>query len=103
MWSLNVAYDREETRGFVKRRLTALAMVFDHAGVSPNPARDRVIVKLPRDEAEEPSPPTAVATLPSVLDPSSPYSAASGNSPAPTASRTITHARGTSCPPSERT
>jgi membrane protein len=27
MWSLNVAYDREETRGFVKRRLTALAMV----------------------------------------------------------------------------
>ena len=28
MWSLNSAYDREETRGFVKRRLTALAMVF---------------------------------------------------------------------------
>ncbi len=27
MWSLNAAYDREETRGFVKRRLTALAMV----------------------------------------------------------------------------
>jgi len=27
MWSLNVVYDREETRGFVKRRLTALAMV----------------------------------------------------------------------------
>ena len=28
MWALNLAYDREETRGFVKRRLTALAMVF---------------------------------------------------------------------------
>ena len=28
MWSLNSAYDREETRGFVKRRLTGLAMVF---------------------------------------------------------------------------
>jgi membrane protein len=28
MWALNSAYDREETRGFVKRRLTALAMVF---------------------------------------------------------------------------
>ncbi|HET7856155.1 MAG TPA: YihY/virulence factor BrkB family protein [Gaiellaceae bacterium] len=28
MWALNQAYDREETRGFIKRRLTALAMVF---------------------------------------------------------------------------
>ena len=28
MWALNTAYDREETRGFVKRRLIALAMVF---------------------------------------------------------------------------
>jgi membrane protein len=27
MWALNSAYDREETRGFVKRRLTALLMV----------------------------------------------------------------------------
>jgi len=27
MWALNAAYDREETRGFVKRRLIALAMV----------------------------------------------------------------------------
>jgi membrane protein len=27
MWALNSAYDREETRGFFKRRLTALAMV----------------------------------------------------------------------------
>src|SRR5512132_1267554 len=41
------------------------------------------------------SPPTARATLPNVSEPSSPYSAASGNSPAPTASSTITHARGT--------
>ncbi|MDQ3777631.1 MAG: YihY/virulence factor BrkB family protein [Actinomycetota bacterium] len=28
MWALNAAYDREETRGFIKRRLTALVMVF---------------------------------------------------------------------------
>jgi membrane protein len=28
MWALNTAYDREETRGFVKRRLTAFVMVF---------------------------------------------------------------------------
>lgn len=27
MWALNAAYDREETRGFVKQRLTALVMV----------------------------------------------------------------------------
>jgi membrane protein len=27
MWALNTAYDREETRGFVKQRLTALAMI----------------------------------------------------------------------------
>ena len=27
MWALNSAYDREETRGFVKQRLTALLMV----------------------------------------------------------------------------
>jgi membrane protein len=27
MWALNSAYDREETRGFVKRRLIALAMI----------------------------------------------------------------------------
>ncbi len=27
MWALNAAYDQEESRGFVKRRLTALAMV----------------------------------------------------------------------------
>src|SRR4029434_7130011 len=30
-----------------------------HAGVSPNPARDRVAVKLPREEPEEPNPPSA--------------------------------------------
>ena len=28
MWALNVVYDRDETRGFVKRRLIAFAMVF---------------------------------------------------------------------------
>ena len=27
MWAVNIAYDREETRGFVRRRLTALMMV----------------------------------------------------------------------------
>jgi membrane protein len=27
MWALNTAYDREETRGFIRRRLTAFAMI----------------------------------------------------------------------------
>src|SRR5438132_14275631 len=52
---------------------------------------------LPRPSASRlgrSSPPTAWATLPSVSDPSSPNSAASGSSPAPTASSTMTHARG---------
>jgi integrase len=48
-----------KARESIRKTVTALAMVFDHAGVSPNPARDRVIVKLPRDESEEPSPPSA--------------------------------------------
>jgi integrase len=48
-----------KARESIRKTVTATAMVFDHAGVSPNPARDRVVVKLPRDESEEPSPPTA--------------------------------------------
>jgi integrase len=39
--------------------VTALAMVLDFAGVSPNPARDRVQVRLPREEPVEPEPPSA--------------------------------------------
>lgn len=34
-------------------------MVFDHAGIAPNPARDRVRVKLPREARAEIAPPTA--------------------------------------------
>ena len=43
-------------RDTIRKTKSALAMVFDHAGVSPNPARDPA-VKLPRSEYEEP--PTA--------------------------------------------
>jgi hypothetical protein len=39
--------------------VTALAMVLDFAGISPNPARDRVHVRLPREEPSEPEPPSA--------------------------------------------
>ena len=34
-------------------------MTLDHAGIDPNPARDRIIVKLPPDDSEEVSPPSA--------------------------------------------
>jgi hypothetical protein len=51
--------DDGKARESIRKTLTALAMVFDHAGVTPNPARDRVIVKLPREEPEEPNPPSA--------------------------------------------
>jgi integrase len=48
-------------RETVRKTVTALAMVFDHAGLTgpANPARDRLTVKLPREEPEEISPPTA--------------------------------------------
>ena len=45
-------------RETIRKTLGAGAMVLDHAGVSPNPARDRSI-KLPREEPEEINPPTA--------------------------------------------
>ena len=48
-----------KARESIRKSVTALAMVLDFAGISPNPARDRVHVKLPREEATEPEPPTA--------------------------------------------
>jgi integrase len=45
-------------RETIRKTLGAGAMVLDHAGVSPNPARDRSI-KLPREEPEEINPPSA--------------------------------------------
>lgn len=45
--------------GSIRKTLQVLAMVFDHADVSPNPARDRVKVRLPREEPEEVAPPIA--------------------------------------------
>jgi integrase len=45
--------------GTIKKAVQAVAMVLDHAGIAPNPARDRVVVKLPREQSEEVNPPTA--------------------------------------------
>ncbi|MEP6813904.1 MAG: site-specific integrase, partial [Actinomycetota bacterium] len=46
-------------RESIRKSVTALAMALDFAGVTPNPARDRVHVKLPLEEPEEPETPTA--------------------------------------------
>jgi integrase len=48
-----------KARESIRKSITALAMVLDFAGVSPNPARDRVHVRLPREEPQEPEPPSA--------------------------------------------
>jgi integrase len=47
---------RRET---VRKMLLVLAMIFDHAGVTPNPARNRTAVKLPFERKSEIVPPTA--------------------------------------------
>lgn len=50
-------------RESIRKTLTTLAQVFDFAGVSPNPARDRVAVRLPREDRTEVNPPTAAHVL----------------------------------------
>jgi integrase len=47
---------RRET---VTKMLLVLGMIFDHAGVTPNPARDKTAVKLPFERKTEIVPPTA--------------------------------------------
>lgn len=49
-----------KARESIRKTRTALAMVFDFAGVAPNPARD-INVRLPRAEPAEPESPTADA------------------------------------------
>lgn len=46
-------------RETIRKTVTALAMVLDHARVSPNPARDKVEVRLPRRDTPRIVPPTA--------------------------------------------
>lgn len=48
-----------KARESIRKSVTALAMVLDHAGIQPNPARDRVHVRLPREQKTEIVPPTA--------------------------------------------
>jgi len=43
----------------IRKTVSVLAMVLDHAGVQPNPARDKLTVKMPREERRHVEPPTA--------------------------------------------
>jgi integrase len=51
-------HEQGTARETIRKTLGAGAMVLDHAGVAPNPARDRS-TKLPREEPEEINPPSA--------------------------------------------
>jgi integrase len=43
----------------IRKTVSVLAMVLDHTKVQPNPARDKLTVKLPREERRHLEPPTA--------------------------------------------
>lgn len=51
--------EKGKARESIRKAVQALAMILDHAGINPNPARDRLRVKLPREEKTEIQPPTA--------------------------------------------
>ena len=46
-------------RGTIRHAVNVLAMTLDHAGAVPNPARNKTIVRLPREARVEPAPPSA--------------------------------------------
>jgi integrase len=48
-----------KARETIRKTVTVLAMIFDHADVTPNPARDRIRVRLPREDRPEIQPPSA--------------------------------------------
>src|SRR6266545_4032287 len=50
-------------RETIRKTLLALSMVLDFAGITPNPAKDKVHVRLPRAEREEITPPTSEHVL----------------------------------------
>jgi integrase len=56
---VSALHDSGRKRETIRKSLTVLAQVLDFAGVKDNPARDRVHVRLPREEREEPTPPSA--------------------------------------------
>lgn len=59
-WVTYLHVDEKLKRESIRKTKSTLAMILDHAGVSPNPARDRS-VKLPREDRAEVNPPEAAA------------------------------------------
>lgn len=55
--------ERGRKRETIRKVLLALGMVLDHAGISPNPTRDKTHVRLPRGDSPEIVPPTAEQVL----------------------------------------
>lgn len=53
---LHAAGLRKQT---IRKTVSVLAMILDHARVEPNPARDKLTVKMPREERRQVQPPTA--------------------------------------------
>jgi integrase len=43
----------------IRKTVSVLAMILDHEGIQPNPARDKLTVKMPREERCQVQPPTA--------------------------------------------
>jgi len=43
----------------IRKTVSVLAMLLDHARIEPNPARDRLTVRLPRERRRQVQPPTA--------------------------------------------
>jgi integrase len=43
----------------IRKTVGVLAMILDHLRIQPNPARDRLTVKMPREERRQVEPPTA--------------------------------------------
>jgi integrase len=43
----------------IRKTVSVLAMLLDHGRIDPNPARDRLTVKMPREEKRQVQPPTA--------------------------------------------
>jgi hypothetical protein len=43
----------------IRKTISVLAMLLDHGRIEPNPARDKLTVKMPREERRQVQPPTA--------------------------------------------
>ncbi len=56
---------------YLRKIVQAVSMTLDHAGIAPNPSRDRTVVRLPRERSPEIVPPAAehVVAVHAILPP----------------------------------